>query len=79
MRGLELLQRNGPNAHFGSGGFLIYSAALRAKLAWSWPWRRQCGDAISLQELLDQRLRGRSRRALKAHISVSSETCLRLR
>jgi hypothetical protein len=23
MRGLELLQRNDPNAHFGSGGFLI--------------------------------------------------------
>ena len=38
-------------------------AELKADSAWSRAWGRQCDDAISFQELLDQRLRGRWRRA----------------
>ena len=51
----------------------------RADLARAQAWGRQCDDAILLQGLLDQRLRGRSRRARSISSRSTRQTCIYLR
>ena len=63
MGGSGLLLRKRPLNPISLVANSCFDGELKANLAWSQAWGRQCGDAISLQELLDQRLHGRSRRA----------------